>query len=259
MARRHDSIAEHAFSTSTIARSETARAARATTRTTAKAASSTRVPTAPFCCTSAAVASAATTTARPRRQPAFVLQSQQADGSWPYAIDGVRDFVDHFHTCFVLKALAKIEALTLRAGAPLRQSITPACRYYVQNLFDDRRPAEALRQGAPADGLPPRAVRLRRVHQRRDLARGTRSAELDARLGSTLEDVLGALAQARRLFPLAPSSCSAGTTSRCIAGRSRRLFRSLAQLLVLRRTPRDPREGRASVARCGARDRSFAP
>src|SRR6202012_5816031 len=27
----------------------------------------------------------------------FVLQTQNADGSWPYAVDGVRDFVDHFH------------------------------------------------------------------------------------------------------------------------------------------------------------------
>ena len=42
----------------------------------------------------------------------FVLQTQNADGSWYYAVDGVRDFVDHFHTCFVMKALAKIEALT---------------------------------------------------------------------------------------------------------------------------------------------------
>ena len=38
----------------------------------------------------------------------FVLAAQNADGSWPYAKDGVRDFVDHFHTCFVMKALAKI-------------------------------------------------------------------------------------------------------------------------------------------------------
>ena len=42
----------------------------------------------------------------------FVLEAQNADGSWFYAIDGKRSFVDHFHTCFVLKALAKIEALT---------------------------------------------------------------------------------------------------------------------------------------------------
>ena len=42
----------------------------------------------------------------------FVLENQNPDGSWSYAVDGVRDFVDHFHTCFVMKALAKIHALT---------------------------------------------------------------------------------------------------------------------------------------------------
>ena len=42
----------------------------------------------------------------------FVLENQNPDGSWFYAVDGVRDFVDHFHTCFVMKALAKIHTLT---------------------------------------------------------------------------------------------------------------------------------------------------
>ena len=42
----------------------------------------------------------------------FVLASQNENGSWFYSTDGQRDFVDHFHTCFVLKALAKIEQLT---------------------------------------------------------------------------------------------------------------------------------------------------
>ena len=42
----------------------------------------------------------------------FVLEAQNEDGSWFYARDGKRSFVDHFHTCFVMKALAKIEALT---------------------------------------------------------------------------------------------------------------------------------------------------
>ena len=42
----------------------------------------------------------------------FVLENQNPDGSWYYAMDGVRDFIDHFHTCFVMKALAKIHALT---------------------------------------------------------------------------------------------------------------------------------------------------
>jgi hypothetical protein len=47
--------------------------------------------------------------------------------------------VDHFHTCFVLKALAKIEQLT---GSPqCRSAIERGVSYYVKNLFD-------------ADGLP---------------------------------------------------------------------------------------------------------
>jgi hypothetical protein len=64
----------------------------------------------------------------------FVLESQNADGSWYYSTDGKRDFVDHFHTCFVLKALAKIEALT---GNPrCTEAIERGVDYYVNNLFD---------------------------------------------------------------------------------------------------------------------------
>ena len=65
----------------------------------------------------------------------FVLQSQQPNGSWPYAIDNVRDFVDHFHTCFVLKALAKIEKMTGHEGC--RRAIEKGVDYYVKNLFDE--------------------------------------------------------------------------------------------------------------------------
>ena len=64
----------------------------------------------------------------------FVLQSQQPDGSWYYAVDGARDFVDHFHTCFVFKALAKIEMLT--GHKDCQRAIEKGVRYYVKNLFD---------------------------------------------------------------------------------------------------------------------------
>jgi hypothetical protein len=65
----------------------------------------------------------------------FVIESQNADGSWYYSTDGERDFVDHFHTCFVLKALAKIEGLT---GNPLcTNAIERGVDYYVRNLFDE--------------------------------------------------------------------------------------------------------------------------
>ncbi len=65
----------------------------------------------------------------------FVLQSQKPDGSWFYAEDGVRDFVDHFHTCFVMKAIAKIEALTGHPGCTA--ALARGVPFYVQNLFDE--------------------------------------------------------------------------------------------------------------------------
>lgn len=65
----------------------------------------------------------------------FVIESQNANGSWYYSIDGERDFVDHFHTCFVLKALVKIEAIT--GNQACTSAIERGVTYYVQNLFDD--------------------------------------------------------------------------------------------------------------------------
>jgi hypothetical protein len=65
----------------------------------------------------------------------FVLENQNPDGSWYYAVDGVRDFIDHFHTCFVLKALAKIHALTAHEGC--LQGLSKGIRYYLKNLFND--------------------------------------------------------------------------------------------------------------------------
>lgn len=66
----------------------------------------------------------------------FVLESQNPDGSWHYANDGKRHFIDHFHTCFVMKALAKIEALTGDADAT--SAIQRGIDFYVRNLFDER-------------------------------------------------------------------------------------------------------------------------
>ena len=88
-----------------------------------------------------------------KRNLAFVIETQNRDGSWYYAVDGERHFVDHFHTCFVLKALAKIEKLT---GDPqCSGAITRGIDYYVRNLFDDR--------GLPKPfSRPPRLIVYRR-------------------------------------------------------------------------------------------------
>jgi len=63
----------------------------------------------------------------------FVLESQNPDGSWFYAIDGIRDFVDHYHTCFVMKALAKIQSLTGHEGC--EEALIKGINYYLNNLF----------------------------------------------------------------------------------------------------------------------------
>jgi hypothetical protein len=63
----------------------------------------------------------------------FVLEKQNPDGSWYYAVDGVRDFVDHYHTCFVMKALAKIHSLT--GHKHCLEALSKGVKYYLANLF----------------------------------------------------------------------------------------------------------------------------
>lgn len=66
----------------------------------------------------------------------FVLESQAPDGSWPYAVESRGDdFIDHFHTCFVLKNLAKIFQVT--GSADILEAIKKGHAYYAQHLFDD--------------------------------------------------------------------------------------------------------------------------
>jgi hypothetical protein len=65
----------------------------------------------------------------------FVLENQNLDGSWFYAVDGVRDFVDHYHTCFVMKALAKIHGLTGHEACG--EALAKGVEYYRNNLFGD--------------------------------------------------------------------------------------------------------------------------
>jgi hypothetical protein len=69
-----------------------------------------------------------------KRNINFVIQSQKENGSWYYAADNVRDFVDHFHTCFVMKALAKIEKLTHYGGCTI--AIEKGVQYYEKHLVN---------------------------------------------------------------------------------------------------------------------------
>ncbi len=71
---------------------------------------------------------------RAERNLNFVLRAQKPNGSWPYAIDASKDFIDHFHTCFVMKALAKIEDATGHRGC--RGALEAGIRFYLRELFD---------------------------------------------------------------------------------------------------------------------------
>ena len=117
----------------------------------------------------------------------FVLECQNLDGSWYYANDGKRLFIDHFHTCFVLKALVKIEQMTGHRGCTA--AIERGVNYYVANLFDQ-------------DGLPkPFSRRPRMTVYRRELydyaecinlatlLKG-RFPKLDDHLSAVLDDIL---------------------------------------------------------------------
>lgn len=75
-----------------------------------------------------------------RRNLNFILENQREDGAWLYALDHPADrFIDHFHTCFVLKNLIKIN-VTLREES-VRAAVARGYEYYRRELFD-------------ADGLP---------------------------------------------------------------------------------------------------------
>src|SRR5215813_4018823 len=65
----------------------------------------------------------------------FILQSQNVDGSWLYAIDNPAEaFIDNFHTCFVLKNLHKLNG---HLGSPeVRRAVQRGYEWYRKALFD---------------------------------------------------------------------------------------------------------------------------
>jgi hypothetical protein len=117
----------------------------------------------------------------------FVLQAQNFDGSWPYSADSTKTFIDHFHTCFVLKALTKIHTLTGHEGC--HKAITKGVNYYIKNLFDEKGLPK------PFSRAPRTTVYKRELYDYAEcinlavLLRG-RFPELDILLGTILEDLL---------------------------------------------------------------------
>lgn len=117
----------------------------------------------------------------------YVLQAQRTDGSWPYSTTDARDFIDHFHTCFVLKGLAKIEKITHDPNCQV--SLEKGIRFYVDWLFD----TEGLPK--PFFKAPRLTVYRRELYDYAEclnlgiLLRG-RFTNLDHRTDQVLEDLL---------------------------------------------------------------------
>ncbi len=117
----------------------------------------------------------------------FVLEAQNSDGSWLYAVDGKRNFVDHFHTCFVLKALAKIEVLT--GNTSCTTALDRGLDYYTRHLFDE------TGQPRPFSRRPRLTVYRRELYDYAEcvnlatLLHG-RSQTLDHYLSVVLDDIL---------------------------------------------------------------------
>jgi hypothetical protein len=71
-----------------------------------------------------------------RRNLNFVLETQREDGAWMYSIDNPKEqFIDHFHTCFVLKNLHKMNR-TLQEPRT-SEAIARGYAYYRKELFDE--------------------------------------------------------------------------------------------------------------------------
>jgi hypothetical protein len=66
----------------------------------------------------------------------YVLSMQRPDGSWPYAED--QQFVDTYHTCFVLKNLSKARDNAPQYNDQIEHAIEKGFLYYFANLFDNR-------------------------------------------------------------------------------------------------------------------------
>jgi hypothetical protein len=67
----------------------------------------------------------------------FMLETQEENGAWLYAIDNPPEaFIDHFHTCFVLKNLYKLNQYLKHED--VRRAIEKGYSYYRHNLFDQQ-------------------------------------------------------------------------------------------------------------------------
>ena len=69
----------------------------------------------------------------------WVISQQQDDGSWLYYSDnGSGNFIDCFHSCFVVKNLIKIQHYLPELTVQIQPAVERGWRYIQDNFYDDR-------------------------------------------------------------------------------------------------------------------------
>lgn len=68
-----------------------------------------------------------------RRAVEITLGAQRPDGSWPYGLGERLEFVDSFHTAYVLSSLVAMSDI----DPAIESAILRGARYWAENFFDD--------------------------------------------------------------------------------------------------------------------------
>ncbi|MEJ7810903.1 MAG: hypothetical protein WKG32_10885 [Gemmatimonadaceae bacterium] len=89
------------------------------------------------CCRLADLGIGAVDTHRQRAEDllAFVLRGQRPDGAWPYAAHESGQWVDGYHTGYVIEAIGYFLASSL--GATVEEPVRVGLRYFADRLIDD--------------------------------------------------------------------------------------------------------------------------
>ena len=76
---------------------------------------------------------------RAKRLVRWVVRQQHADGSWLYYADGESgNFIDCFHSCFVVKNLLKVKKLLPELACEVDVATTRGARFIQDQFFDSR-------------------------------------------------------------------------------------------------------------------------
>jgi hypothetical protein len=86
-----------------------------------------------------------------KQAASWAISCQAEDGSWPYGIDPVHDWIDNYHTGFVLDALE--DYLCYTDDDQVDEAITKGVEFYRKHLFlDDGTPKFSPNSIYPIDG-----------------------------------------------------------------------------------------------------------